>query len=54
MATYMVQYGSSRDQLGYGSAIAVILFIISLVIALVYQRFVLRRDLAGSLTQGVR
>nr|BFF09189.1 sugar ABC transporter permease [Microbacterium flavescens] len=50
MATYMVQQGQFAGQPGYGSAIAVILFIISLVIALVYQRFALHRDLAGSIT----
>lgn len=54
MATYMVQQGSFAGQPGYGSAIAVILFVISLVIALIYQRFALRRDLAGSITRGVR
>jgi raffinose/stachyose/melibiose transport system permease protein len=54
MATYMVQQGQFAGQPGYGSAIAVILFLISLVIALVYQRFVLRRDLAGAVTTGVR
>jgi raffinose/stachyose/melibiose transport system permease protein len=54
MATYMVQQGQFAGQPGYGSAIAVILFLISLVIALVYQRFALRRDLAGALTRGVR
>ncbi len=53
MASYMVQYGFQRNQLGFGSAVAVILFIISLVFALLYQRFVLRRDLQGSLTRGV-
>lgn len=53
MATYMVQYGFQRSQLGFGSAVAVILFVISLVFALVYQRFVLRRDLQGALTSGV-
>lgn len=52
MATYMVQYGFQRNQLGFGSAVAVILFIISLVFALVYQRFVLRRDLEGAITRG--
>lgn len=50
MATYMVKYGLSSTQVGFGSAVAVILFIISLVIALLYQRFALRRDLEGSLT----
>ncbi len=50
MATYMVQQGQFAGQPGYGSAIAVILFVISLVIALLYQRFALRRDLAGAVT----
>lgn len=54
MATYMVQQGQFAGQPGYGSAIAVILFFISLVIALSYQRLALRRDLAGSVTRGVR
>ncbi|GAA5203562.1 sugar ABC transporter permease [Microbacterium jejuense] len=54
MATYMVQQGQFAGQPGYGSAIAVILFVISLVIALVYQRFALRRDLKGALTNGAR
>lgn len=52
MATYMVQYGFQRSQLGFGSAVAVLLFVISLVFALVYQRFVLRRDLSGAVTGG--
>ncbi|MCW3492476.1 carbohydrate ABC transporter permease [Microbacterium sp. SSM24] len=54
MATYMVQQGQFAGQPGYGSAIAVILFVISLVVALVYQRLALRRDLRGALTSGVR
>jgi raffinose/stachyose/melibiose transport system permease protein len=54
MATYMVQQGQFAGQPGYGSAIAVILFFISLTVALVYQRFALRRDLAGAITRGVR
>lgn len=54
MATYMVQQGQFAGQPGYGSAIAVILFFISLIVALVYQRFALRRDLAGAMTRGVR
>ncbi|HEX5730150.1 sugar ABC transporter permease [Microbacterium sp.] len=53
MATYMVQQGQFAGQPGYGSAIAVILFVISLVIALVYQRIALRRDLSGAITRGV-
>lgn len=52
MAVYMIQYG--QGQYGYGSAIAVILFVISLIVAVIYQRFAMRRDLAGALTSGVR
>jgi raffinose/stachyose/melibiose transport system permease protein len=51
MATYMVEYGNGRSQIGYGSAVAVLLFVISLVIALLYQRFILRRDLSGAISR---
>lgn len=34
----------------FGNAVAVVLFIISMVIALRYQRFVLRRDTDGAPT----
>jgi ABC-type sugar transport system permease subunit len=36
--------------MGYGSALAVILFGFALVLALAYLRFVLRRDVEGALT----
>jgi raffinose/stachyose/melibiose transport system permease protein len=52
MATYMVTEGRNAGNYGYGNAVAVVLFLISLVIALVYQRFVLRRDTQGALTGG--
>ena len=52
MATYMVGNGRNSGNFGYGNAVAVVLFVISLVIALVYQRFVLRRDTEGALTEG--
>jgi raffinose/stachyose/melibiose transport system permease protein len=52
MATYLVDWGFERFKLGYGSAVSVILFVIALVVALAYQRFVLRRDLDGALTGG--
>lgn len=51
MATYMIDYGFRRYQLGYGSAVAVILFAIALVVSLAYQRFVLRRDVEGAVTR---
>jgi raffinose/stachyose/melibiose transport system permease protein len=50
MATYMVDWGFRRSQLGYGSATAVILFLAALTVALAYQRFVMRRDIDGALT----
>jgi raffinose/stachyose/melibiose transport system permease protein len=51
MATYMVANGRNAGNFGYGSAVAVVIFLISLVVALIYQRFVLRRDTAGALTE---
>ncbi|MDR2378057.1 MAG: sugar ABC transporter permease [Bifidobacteriaceae bacterium] len=53
MATYMMLYGQERHMYGFGSAVAVILFVLSLAVALVYQRLVLRRDTEGALTRGV-
>ncbi|GAA2688072.1 carbohydrate ABC transporter permease [Actinoplanes palleronii] len=52
MATYMVTEGRNAGNYGYGNAVAVVLFIISMIIALLYQRFVLRRDTDGALTGG--
>ena len=52
MATYMVANGRTSGNYGYGNAVAVVMFLISLVIALAYQRFVLRRDMAGAVTEG--
>lgn len=51
MATYMVREGRDAGNYGYGSAVALIIFIISLTLALVYQRLVLSRDLDGALTE---
>jgi raffinose/stachyose/melibiose transport system permease protein len=50
MAITMFQYGFKRYQVGYASAISVAMFLISMVFALVYQRFVMRRDTEGALT----
>ncbi|MFC6567789.1 carbohydrate ABC transporter permease [Actinoplanes utahensis] len=44
MATYMVSEGRNAGNYGYGNAVAVVLFSVSMFIALIYQRFVLRRD----------
>ena len=51
MAVTMFQYGFRRYEVGYASAISVAIFLISLVFALFYQRFVLRRDLEGAVTK---
>ena len=51
MATYMVSNGRNAGNFGYGNAVAVVIFLISMVVALIYQRFVLRRDTAGALTE---
>jgi raffinose/stachyose/melibiose transport system permease protein len=48
IATFMMQVGYFRRDVGFGSAIAVIMFIISLGIALAYMAFVLRRDNAAA------
>ena len=54
MATYMALNGRLAGNYGYGSAVAVVMFLVSLIVALVYQRIVLRRDLQGAVTQGVK
>ncbi len=40
MVTYLVQHGFQSYEFGYGSAVAVIIFLICFVFALLYQRFV--------------
>ena len=50
MATYMFDWGFKRFQLGYGSAVAVILFVFALILGLAYQRWVLRQDIDGAMT----
>jgi raffinose/stachyose/melibiose transport system permease protein len=44
MAIYMITQGSKRNLYGYASAVAVILFLVSLAVASLDQVFVLRRD----------
>lgn len=44
MAIYMITQGSKRTLYGYASAVAVILFLISLIVASLYQALILRRD----------
>ena len=51
MAWFMAQNGRLSGQLGRGSAIAIVVFVISLIVAIVYQRAVLNRNVEGALTE---
>ncbi|WP_460397225.1 carbohydrate ABC transporter permease [Actinophytocola sediminis] len=50
MAVTMFDYGYARSEVGYGTAISVVMFLISMVFALAYQRLVMRRDIEGAVT----
>jgi raffinose/stachyose/melibiose transport system permease protein len=47
MATYMYRFGFVRFQLGYGSAVAIYMFLISLTFSLIYQRLARQSDHLG-------
>jgi raffinose/stachyose/melibiose transport system permease protein len=53
MATYMYRTGFQNQAFSYGTAIAIIMFIICFAFSLIYQRYALRRDTAGALTRAV-
>jgi raffinose/stachyose/melibiose transport system permease protein len=46
----MFQFGFRRFEVGYASAISVLMFLIAMVFALGYVGFVMRRDLEGAAT----
>jgi raffinose/stachyose/melibiose transport system permease protein len=50
MVTYLIHNGFNSYEFGYGSAVAVILFIVCFAFALLYQRFAMRRDTSGAVT----
>ncbi len=50
LAVTMFNFGFRRFEVGYANAISMVMFLISLVFALFYQRFVLRRDIQGAIT----
>ncbi|WP_395107874.1 carbohydrate ABC transporter permease [Actinomadura sp. SCN-SB] len=50
MAITMFEYGFRRYQMGYANAISVVMFLLSFVFALFYQRYVMRRDIEGAVT----
>lgn len=54
LAITMYEQGFVRNQIGYASALSIAMFLVSLVFALIYQRYVLGRDLQGSITNGGR
>ncbi|GGK80118.1 carbohydrate ABC transporter permease [Ornithinimicrobium pekingense] len=55
MATFLVNEGTKRQNYGIAAAASVVLFVIALLMAVLYQRFVLRRDTADAdVTRGVR
>nr|WP_029252735.1 sugar ABC transporter permease [Paraoerskovia marina] len=47
MATFLITEGTKRQNYGTAAAASVILFVVALVMALLYQRLVLRRDTAA-------
>lgn len=48
MATYMFRSGFLKQQLGYGSGLAVVIFVIAFVFSIIFQRYAMRRDLQGA------
>jgi raffinose/stachyose/melibiose transport system permease protein len=49
MSTYMYRYGFVRFYLGYGSAVAIVMFLICLIFSLLYQRLTPQQDYLGGL-----
>jgi raffinose/stachyose/melibiose transport system permease protein len=54
MATYLIDWGFRRSEFGYASAVSVIIFGLSFLVALAYQRWALRRDIQGASAMGAR
>jgi raffinose/stachyose/melibiose transport system permease protein len=49
MSTYMYRYGFVRFYLGYGAAVAIVMFLICLVFSLAYQRLTSKQVYVGGL-----
>ena len=47
MATFLYEQ-FKRNRFGYASAVSIVIFLLSLVVALAYQRGAMRRDLRGT------
>ena len=50
MATYVYKFGIKNFNLGYGSAVAIILLLITLVFSIGYQRMILHQDFASDVS----
>ena len=50
LAVTMFNFGFRRFEVGYASAISMVMFMLSLIFALFYQRFIMRRDIQGAMT----
>lgn len=50
MAVTMYRHAFERNEFGYASAISVMMFLIAMMFALGYVRFVMRRDIEGAVT----
>ncbi len=48
LATYMYRSGFIRFQFGYGSAVAMLMFMMCLAFSVIYQRLVMRQDYEGA------
>jgi raffinose/stachyose/melibiose transport system permease protein len=44
VVTYLMKFGITRMALGYGSAVAVLMFLLTLVFSIGYQRTIMRQD----------
>jgi raffinose/stachyose/melibiose transport system permease protein len=53
MVSYLVKFGFQRLALGYGSAVATIIFGLCLAFSLGYQRTLMRGDVAGAVSHAV-
>jgi raffinose/stachyose/melibiose transport system permease protein len=49
MATYMYRFGFVRFQFGYGSAVAIIMFLICVIFSLIYRRLTRQPDYLSGL-----
>lgn len=47
---YITAFGGHAQEYGYASAISVLMFLIAMIFALLYVRFVMRRDIEGAVT----